>query len=100
MANASLTYEILLYLNSFYFGLLAACEVGMAVLKVINLHYPTYWLQQDCIILVSVLTLETIRTYLGRKGSLAERGECFDNSYQHFSRFAVIAAEGESCVRV
>lgn len=75
MANSSLTYEILLYLNSFYFGLLAACEIGMAVLKAINLKYTTQELQTDGIILVTVLTLETIRVFLGRKGSLAERGK-------------------------
>lgn len=74
MANSSLTYEILLYLNSFYFGLLAACEIGMAVLKAINLNYTAQQLQLDGIILVTILTLETVRVYLGRKGSLAERG--------------------------
>lgn len=28
MVNASLTYEILMYLNSFYFGMFAICEIG------------------------------------------------------------------------
>ncbi|KOB66696.1 Uncharacterized protein OBRU01_15527 [Operophtera brumata] len=33
MVNASLTYEILLYINSFYFGLFATCELGTLILK-------------------------------------------------------------------
>lgn len=28
MVNSSLTYEILMYLNSFYFGMFATCEIG------------------------------------------------------------------------
>ncbi|CAH4035268.1 unnamed protein product [Pieris brassicae] len=43
MVNSSLAYEILLYINSFYFGLFATCE------------------------------LEAARLILGRKGSLSEK---------------------------
>lgn len=75
MANASLAYEILLYLNSFYFGMFAACEIGMGVLKGINLNYTPQQLQTDAIILVAILTIETIRVYFGRKGSLSEHGK-------------------------
>lgn len=75
MANASLSYEILLYLNSFYFGMFAACEIGMGVLKGINLNYTPQELQTDAIILTIILTIETIRVYFGRKGSLSEHGK-------------------------
>lgn len=76
MVNSSLRYEILLYLNSFYFGFFAACEVGMAVLKGIN--NPTYTpqiLQRDFLILVTFLIVETIRVYFGRKGALSDHGK-------------------------
>lgn len=75
MANASLAYEILLYLNSFYFGMFAACEIGMGVLKGINLNYTPQQLQTDACILVAILTIETIRVFFGRKGSLSEHGK-------------------------
>lgn len=74
MVNSSLAYEILLYLNSFYFGMFAACEIGMGVLKAINLTYKSNDLKLDGSILITVLILETIRTYFGRKGSLSEHG--------------------------
>lgn len=77
MANASLAYEILLYLNSFYFGLFAACEIGMGALKAINLTYTPQQLQTDALILVAILFVETIRVYFGRKGSLSEHGKYF-----------------------
>lgn len=75
MANASLAYEILLYLNSFYFGMFAACEIGMGVLKGINLNYTPHQLQRDAFILVTILIVETVRVYFGRKGSLSEHGK-------------------------
>lgn len=75
MANSSLAYEILLYLNSFYFGMFAACEIGMGVLKGINLNYSPSQLQTDACILVAILLVETVRVYFGRKGSLSEHGQ-------------------------
>lgn len=74
MVNSSLAYEILLYLNSFYFGMFAACEVGMGVLKGINMNYTPQELQKDASILVAILVVETFRVFLGRKGSLSEHG--------------------------
>lgn len=74
MANPSLAYEVLIYLNSFYFGMFACCELGMGLLKAINLTYTGHTLAQDTLVLVAVCILETIRIKLGRKGSLSERG--------------------------
>lgn len=75
MVNSSLRYEILLYLNSFYFGFFAACEVGMAVLKCINNPtYTQYIRQRDLLILAAVLGVETVRVYFGRKGALSDHG--------------------------
>lgn len=81
MANASLTYEILMYLDSFFFGLLACCEIGMTVLKAINLKYSADDLQMHCILLVVILTVATVRVYLGRRGCLADRGMLFNFSW-------------------
>lgn len=78
MVNASLAYEILLYINSFYFGLFATCELGTLILKSILIKKyevekdPTK-LGQDYGVLVGLFIIETARLILGRKGSLSER---------------------------
>lgn len=73
MGNPSLAYEVLIYLNSFYFGMFACCELGMGLLKAINLSYTGHTLAKDSVILIAVCILETVRIRLGRSGSLAER---------------------------
>lgn len=50
----------------------AACELGMGILKAVNLPYPDNTLFQEAILLVLLLFLETIRIIMGRKGSLSE----------------------------
>lgn len=50
----------------------AACEIGIGILKTINLPYPEGVLFQEAILLVFLLFLETIRIIMGRKGSLSE----------------------------
>lgn len=75
MGNPSLTYEILLYLNSFYFGMFAMCELGMITLKAVNLKYPEHILMRETCILLSLCLVETIRIILGRKGSLSDHGK-------------------------
>lgn len=79
MVNASLAYEILLYINSFYFGLFAACELGSLVLKSI-LIAPKYGegyalIGRDYGVLLGLFVVEGARLILGRRGSLSERGE-------------------------
>jgi len=77
--NASLTYEILMYLNSFYFGMYAVFEIGIGVLKAINLNYGENILSKEAGILLALCFVETIRIILGRKSSLSDRGKdlCF-----------------------
>lgn len=71
MVNSSLTYEILLYLNSFYFGMFAACEAGIGILKAVNLPYPSATLGAEAGLLLALLIIESLRCVLGRRGSLA-----------------------------
>ncbi|CAH2245705.1 transmembrane protein 80-like [Pararge aegeria] len=80
MVNSSLAYEILLYINSFYFGLFATCELGTLILKSVLIggkyddasHNKTK-LGQDYGVLVALFIVEAARLFLGRKGSLSER---------------------------
>lgn len=83
MVNSSLAYEILLYINSFYFGLFATCELGTLILKSVLISNKYFTdketqdltrLGQDYGVLVSLFIVEAARLILGRKGSLSEKG--------------------------
>lgn len=74
MASPSLTYEILMYLNSFYFGMFSACEFGIGILKAVNLDYEKNILYKELCLLVGMIIIESIRIYFGRHGSLSDRG--------------------------
>ena len=78
MVNTSLSYEILMYLNSFYFGMFATCEIGIGTLKVINLNYTKNQIVEESIVLVFLCLLESVRIHLGRKGSLSDHGKNFN----------------------
>ncbi|XP_045515775.1 transmembrane protein 80-like [Pieris brassicae] len=81
MVNSSLAYEILLYINSFYFGLFATCELGTLILKSVLIggkyndsdNNRSYRLGQDFGVLVALFIIEAARLILGRKGSLSEK---------------------------
>lgn len=73
MINSSLTYEILLYLNSYYFGMFAIAEVGIGAFKVIHLPYPTGTFISELLILVLLCCTESSRIFMGRKGNLTEK---------------------------
>ena len=76
--STSLTYEILMYLNSFYFGMFATCELCMGIYKAANLPSPgTSKLLTEFALLLFLLSTEGGRIYLGRKGNLMERGLLF-----------------------
>lgn len=64
-----------MYLNSFYFGMFATCEIGMGTLKAVNLDYKKSLLIQESAVLLGLCILESIRIHLGRKGSLSDHGE-------------------------
>ncbi|XP_020293596.1 transmembrane protein 216-like [Pseudomyrmex gracilis] len=75
IANSSLTYEILMYLNSFYFGMFAVCELSMGLFKAANLPSPgTNTMLTEFALLLFLMVTETGRIYLGRRGNLTERG--------------------------
>lgn len=53
----------------------SACELGIGVLKAVNLEYTTETLQKEMALLIGMVVIETIRIYFGRHGSLSDRGE-------------------------
>lgn len=70
--NVSLIFEVLLYLNSYYFGLFAISELGMNAVKYINFsslhHYST-----DFLVLLGVCLIEILRIILASRGNLTEK---------------------------
>lgn len=74
--NASLLYELSMYLNSFYFGMFAFSEVSIGLLKAINLQYADNVVLNESCCLLGICAVESVRIFLGRKGSLGEHGEC------------------------
>lgn len=83
--NTSLTFEVLLYLNSYYFGLFAVCEIGMNVVKAINLDIPNFSI--DLVILVIVCVLELIRVVIARKGNFTEKCKCASGFLIKFCKY-------------
>ena len=71
--NSSLTYEILLYLNSYYFWMFALCELGLGAFKLFNLPYPIGTFITECIIFSLLCFMEATRIFMGHKGNLTER---------------------------
>lgn len=103
MASPSLTYEILMYLNSFYFGMFSACEMGIGILKAVNLEYDSpELLEKEMALLVGMILIESIRIYFGRHGSLSDRGRyraqlsgntqfgCYGNRYRTYTTDALL----------
>ncbi|XP_015585238.1 transmembrane protein 80-like [Cephus cinctus] len=75
VVNSSLTYEILMYLNSFYFGMFAICELGMNCVKAAKLESPCLGrMHLEFALLLFLIATEGGRIYLGRKGNLTEHG--------------------------
>lgn len=70
--NTSLTFEVLLYLNSYYFGLFAVCEIGMNIVKYVNFSNIEHF-SMDFGILMGVCVIELFRVLLARIGNLTER---------------------------
>lgn len=73
MINPCLAYEVLMYLNSYYFGTFVVCEITMEISKLIFVPtVPISNLLQEYGILLLLCAVESVRIYLGRKGNLTE----------------------------
>lgn len=70
--NTSLTFEVLLYLNSYYFGLFAACEIGINIVKYLNFD-DLHHFETDFGVLMAVCGIEILRIIVARRGNLTEK---------------------------
>lgn len=72
--NTSLFYEVLLYLNSFYFGVFGVSEVGIALFKYVKIPYSKDAMLTEFSLLIFLCILEYCRIWLGRRGNFSDRG--------------------------
>ena len=73
----SLLYQVLLYLNMFYFGMFATCEFCMKCVKAYSFATSFATVSMEFALLLFLITTEAIRIYLGRKGNLLDHGLSF-----------------------
>ncbi|KAK9891720.1 hypothetical protein WA026_016516 [Henosepilachna vigintioctopunctata] len=73
MMNIPLTFEVLLYLNSYYFGLFSVCEICMNIVKYVNRNGDIDRFETDFSILTSVCVIEIFRVILAQRGNLTEK---------------------------
>jgi transmembrane protein 216 len=63
----------------------------MEALKFVNLKYENEVLYRELIIVLALLTLESVRIYLGKQGSLSDHGKIliliFHQSFSPFISF-------------
>ncbi|KAL3278262.1 hypothetical protein HHI36_013599 [Cryptolaemus montrouzieri] len=73
MMNIPLTFEVILYLNSYYFGFFSVCEICMNLVKYINTNGDIERFETDFSILASVFVIEIFRVILAQRGNLTEK---------------------------
>lgn len=73
MVNSSLGFQILLYLNTYYFSFFMVTELGVIIFKMLNLPYPTATLMTEILIIIFLGATEALRIFMGKKGNLTEK---------------------------
>ncbi|KAL4233582.1 hypothetical protein ACF0H5_008263 [Mactra antiquata] len=73
VVRASLPYEVLLYLNGWYFGLFFLSEILLFAYKGETLPYANGVLPAEIILVFILAGIEALRLFFARKGNLTER---------------------------
>ncbi|XP_014782685.1 transmembrane protein 216 [Octopus bimaculoides] len=71
--RSSLSYQILLFLNQWYFGLFFILEIFIFIFKGETLPYAPGVLSLEVLLLFILLIIEQFRIFFGKKGNLTER---------------------------
>lgn len=69
MVQSSLPFEILLYLNYYYFLTFVICECILYLLKLSHLSYSTDAIVIDCFVFIFFCSVQFCRIHTGRKGN-------------------------------
>ncbi|KAK7866041.1 hypothetical protein R5R35_008553 [Gryllus longicercus] len=73
MFDCTFLFVVVLYLNSFYFGIFAVLEFAMCVTKSIALPYPAGNIVSELLLLLFLSGVEGARILLGLKGNLLQK---------------------------
>ncbi|KAK3734948.1 hypothetical protein RRG08_038972 [Elysia crispata] len=73
VVRSSLPYQILLYLNGWYFAFFFVCEILLFVFKGETLPYASNVLAAEVILLFLLAAVEALRLFFGRRGNLTEQ---------------------------
>merc|ERR1711860_225523 len=73
VVRSSLPFQILLYLNGWYFAFFFVCEILLFVFKGETLPYASNVLAAEIILLFLLAAVEAFRLFFGKKGNLTEQ---------------------------
>ncbi|XP_076466464.1 transmembrane protein 216-like isoform X2 [Babylonia areolata] len=73
VVHSSLPYQILLFLNGWYFALYFVCELLMFVFKGETLPFADGVLAAEIILVFLMAGVELLRLFFGKKGNLTEQ---------------------------
>ncbi|XP_071113905.1 transmembrane protein 216-like [Haliotis cracherodii] len=73
VVRSSLPYQILLYLNGWYFAFFFIAEILIYVFKGETLQYATNTLAAEVILVFLLAGVEALRLFFGQKGNLTEQ---------------------------
>ncbi|XP_060069668.1 transmembrane protein 216-like [Ylistrum balloti] len=71
--RSSLPYQVLLYLNGWYFGFFFICEILIFIFKGETLPYADNVLLAEVILLFVLAAIEALRIFFAQKGNLTEK---------------------------
>ncbi|XP_064618148.1 transmembrane protein 216-like [Liolophura sinensis] len=71
--RSSLPYQILLYINGWYFAFFFVAEILIFAFKGETLPFPSSVLAAEVILLFILAGIEALRLFFGQKGNLTER---------------------------
>ncbi|XP_005109190.1 transmembrane protein 216 isoform X2 [Aplysia californica] len=73
VVRSSLPFQILLYLNGWYFVFFFVCEILLFVFKGETLPYASNVLAAEILLLFLLAIIEGLRLFFGRRGNLTEQ---------------------------
>ncbi|KAL7298264.1 transmembrane protein 216-like [Trichogramma pretiosum] len=73
-SQLSLIYQVLLYLNGFYFSMFAICEFCIKIVKTYSFQASFTNVTTEFAVLFLFVSTEVIRNLLGKRGNLLDHG--------------------------
>lgn len=72
-SHSSLSYQITLYLNTWYLAAFVVCEFLLLIFKTSILPFPPGNIVAEVFLVLFFISTESVRIYMGKKGNLVEQ---------------------------